>query len=866
MAGYRNCIDALAKAAGRKLSDDEVNSIFERVHKAALDIKAGRVEGGATNLSGKVAKKVGVDPALAEDLVVAAARRAAEDLEARADLIERQAELQLVRLGSRQADIERLKASGVAPMETPEKILARDYSGRTNVESLEQKVFGYQAYFNRRLMDTWEALGNDFLGFFQDRTKLVNLIRELRGEDSADPLAKKGAQAFHEVAEEARQVFNQNGGEVGKLDDWGMPQHHSQERVAAAGREAWIDQVLPLLDRGRYVDDLGQPRSELELREFLGKAWDTIATDGLSKVEPGRPKGIGKRANRHAESRQIHFRDAESVIAYWEAFGERTAVEILTSHVQTMARDIAFVEHFGPNPNITWQTIVDSALKQAALDNPRKTQAFTAEAVRLNQLYDYSAGRVKPTYNRTVRGLADGLAHLNVAGKLGGASIASFFGDKAMMEAVSHMNNLPLFKRWQTELTLLNPANAADRALLHRQGLMLDSVRSGLQRFYEGLGQSSSTGKIANGVMRITGMQAINDIRKGAFGLSLMSAIGDEIQAGRGFDQLADSDVRTLRNYGIAKADWETWRLAKLEKMAGAEHVLTPEAIARIPEDALRKAAVIGTADGPEAAAAARRHAIVKLLGAVNTESEFAIVTPGWRERAAFYGDLQRGTVKGEIARSVLQFKSFPWAMFKRSMDAVANADTGVGKATMIAWLMGSTTLAGAMIMQTREMLAGKDPRKMFSDPKGMMKFWSAAFLQGGALGIYGDFLYSVNETRYGSGPVEALAGPTVGPLLELGIVLPLDAAKKAVEGKDTHLLAQLTSRAKGFVPGNNIWYTKAAMEHLVWQRVMESMSPGYLNMIRSRTAKEYGQDWWWKPGAAAPQRLPELGAAVERR
>ncbi len=862
---YRNCLSALARAAGRELTDDEVQAVFERIHKAARDIKAGRLEGGETNLAGKTAQKLGTDPAATEDTITTAAREAAAELQREAELAERQANLQLIRLGARQADIDSLQRAGLKPMQAPEFVLARNYKG-VNVDALEVKQAGYQAYFNRRLIDTWNALGDDFLGFFQDRTKLVNLLRELRGEDSGDPLAKRGAQAFHDVAEEARQVFNAHGGDIGKLDDWGHPQHHSQERVAAAGKDRWLDDILPWIDRARYVDDLGQPWSDAQMRDFLGTAWETIATNGLSKVEPGRPRGIGKRANRHAESRQIHFKDAEANIAYWEAYGERTAVEILLGHTQTMARDIAFIEHFGPNPNMTWQTRLDEATKRAALSDPRKTADFEGQAIRLQQLYDYAAGRMKPTYNRTVRSVADGIANLNTAGKLGGAAIASFFGDKPLMEAVSHLNNLPMFERWKTELGLLNPTNTADRRLLQRQGLMLDSVRSGLQRFYEGLGQSSTTGKIANAVMRITGMQAINDIRKGAFGLQLMSAIGDEISAGRGFDDLQTSDVRTLRNYGITKADWETWRLASLDKISGVENVLTPEAISRIPDDALRQANVISQAGDATEAAAARRSAIVKLLGAVNTESEFAVVTPGWRERATFYGDLQRGTVKGEIARSVLQFKSFPWAQFQRGMDAVANVDGPAGKATMVAWLMASTTLAGAMIMQTREMLAGKDPRDMTGKPIDMAKFWSAALIQGGALGIYGDFVYGINETRYGSGPLEAAAGPTIGPMLELGLVLPLNAAKKASEGKDTHLLAQLTSRAKGFVPGNNVWYTKAATEHLFWQRVMEMMSPGYLNTIRAKTAKEYGQDWWWRPGEVAPERLPELGAAVKGR
>jgi len=144
-------------------------------------------------------------------------------------------------------------------------------------------------------------------------------------------------------------------------------------------------------------------------------------------------------------------------------------------------------------------------------------------------------------------------------------------------------------------------------------------------------------------------------------------------------------------------------------------------------------------------------------------------------------------------------------------------------------------------------------------------KFWGAAFLQGGALGIYGDFLYSVNQTRYGSGPLEALAGPTMGPILEFGIVQPLTAAKKSLEGKDTHLAAQMVQDIKGFVPGSNVWYTKAALDHLIWQNVLESLSPGYLATMRERTQREYGQDWWWRPGETAPERAPDLNKAIAR-
>lgn len=146
------------------------------------------------------------------------------------------------------------------------------------------------------------------------------------------------------------------------------------------------------------------------------------------------------------------------------------------------------------------------------------------------------------------------------------------------------------------------------------------------------------------------------------------------------------------------------------------------------------------------------------------------------------------------------------------------------------------------------------------------LRTWITSRVRAGELGIYGDFLYGVNETRYGSGPVEAIAGPSLGPLLEVGLVAPLDALKKRMEGKDTHFLAGELRNAKGFLPFGNVWYTKAALDHLVFQRVMEMVSPGYLNTIRSRTAKEYGQAWWWAPGEAAPDRAPDVGAAIKGR
>lgn len=887
----RDCIKLIRQAAGRPLGDSEIQAIFERIHKAALDINAGRVKGEEIGLGRKLQKQMPFAATKATDRVMQqAAQLAADELRAEAALAERQAALQVIRLSGLTSTFRALVSGGLKPLDAVDVLIHRDYSGRTNVASLEQQVTGYRDYFLSKLQPTWDALGSDFAGFFQDRAKMRDLILELRGEDSGNALAKRGAQAFREAAEEARQLFNQHGGNIAKLDDWGMPQHHSQELVAWSGREAWlqslpegeratarlqgtpppaefaraywVDFITPMLDRARYVDEFGTLMTDAELRTFLERAWDNIATDGLATIEPGAFRGVGKRAMRHAEHRQIHFKDADSLIRYWESFGDKSAVEILYGHISSMARDIAFIELFGPNPNTTFRTLRDTAYQEAAVKEPARKGEFDRQVNKLDTLWDYASGKTKAPANLRFAALADTIANLNVAGKLGGAALASFFGDKPIMEAVSHMNDLPMIKRWTNELAMLSPTNAVERRLLQRQGLMLDSVRSGLHRFYEGLGRNTWSGKVANGVMRISGMQAINDLRKGSFGLTLMDAIGNEIRAGRAFGQLPDSDVRTLRNYGITESDWKLWQLADLEDMGrGNDAVLTPNAIQRIDDARIQAEGLV-----PEGgtAADAKRNAMVKLLGAVNTESEFAIVTPGWQERAAFYGRLRRGTFSGEITRSILQFKAFPWAYLQRGMDAVANMEGPVPKAAMVAYIIASTTLAGAMLYQTRQILAGKDPLKMADE--NWLKFWGQSFLYGGALGIYGDFLYGVSETRHGSGPLEMMLGPSLGPLSEIFAVQPLQELEKSLEGKETHFWAKELADIKGFVPGSNLWYAKAALDHLIWQQVLEQLSPGYLNTIRRRMQRDYNQAWFWDPGTAAPQRLPDLPQAWQAR
>jgi hypothetical protein len=150
------------------------------------------------------------------------------------------------------------------------------------------------------------------------------------------------------VAEALRKQFNAAGGDIGKLINWALPQHHSQLQVAKAGRDAWIADILPKLDRGQYMKDDGSRFTDAEMQKFLGDVWETIATGGVNKIEPGQVRGAGMRANRNADPRALHFRDADGYLDYQTKYGERDLYGVMVAHVGRLAKDVAMLRDLRP--------------------------------------------------------------------------------------------------------------------------------------------------------------------------------------------------------------------------------------------------------------------------------------------------------------------------------------------------------------------------------------------------------------------------------------------------------------------------------------------------------------------------------------
>lgn len=824
------CAQAVADVLGRAATEAELRTIEERL---------------ARSMRAEAARDPSAWLALPVDAQVqAGVERAAKELTAEAALKQQRAAQQVLAVAKLQQQV---TAFPGAPFEALAHLIAFHGDRKGSTMSLETRARAIERDALRRMIDTLEATSPSFFGLIEDQAGIRDLVRELHGETTGNADAKAGAKAFHEVTEALRQRFNAAGGDIGQLEDWGLPHHHSQLRVAKAGADQWIADVLPKLNRARYLREDGARMTDAEVATFLREAWTTIATGGVNKLEPGQFNGSGARANRGNQARQIHFANADAYLDYQRAYGEHTPYEVMLSHIGSVAKDVAMVEGFGPNPDHTFRLLRDQALKAETLKAPTKAEALKVEAARLDTLYGLAAGKSTGVANPMVARFFDGLRNLLVASRLGSAAIASI-ADEGTMRVAAHVNNLPEMQLIRNELAAFNPANRMERRMALRAGLAMNTLAHSLNRFgNEGLGAGWSS-KIAEVTLRASGLNAMTDARRRAWGVTQMSALGAVVRDHATLDALDHYDQRVLLSKGITPAEFEVWRRAQLEDWGGGnDTMLTPDAIYRIPDEAL---ADLGDAR------ALREQATTRLLGLVLEETDIAVVEPGVRERAAMMQNVQRGTLKGELLRSFFLFKSFPIAMVTRHWSRALAEPTAAGKAGYLSALLASTTVLGMVALQASQLTQGKDPRDMTQ-----WKTWVQAVLKGGALSLYGDFLFN-DATEHGGSVLATTAGPVAG-LAEDAIALTIGNAHERAAGKDTHIGAEAVKFARSNLPGANLWYARAALDHLLFHQLQEYLSPGYLRKMRRRAERDYGQRYWWEPGAETPNRAPDLGAAV---
>jgi hypothetical protein len=295
---------------------------------------------------------------------------------------------------------------------------------------------------------------------------------------------------------------------------------------------------------------------------------------------------------------------------------------------------------------------------------------------------------------------------------------------------------------------------------------------------------------------------------------------------------------RMFARYGLSAGDWDAIR--------GPANV--PGGV-----DFLRATDVMAAMEG---AGRAEERIAERYLEMILQETEYAVPNGTLQAKARAYGGLQRGVFTDELWRSAGQFKMFgiSVALLQGQRIATEIMERGMWRGAGFAFaLLATTTLYGALAMQLKEIAKGRDPRPMDDE-----KFWGGALLQGGGLGIYGDFLAS-EQNRMGGGLARTIAGPTADVVAG---ALSLTSGNMAewLQGEKTNAGREAVRFMGGNTPGGSLWYLRAAYERVVLDNLQRMADPDAASAFRRRISKQkkdFGNDFWWRPGKSLPDRAP---------
>jgi hypothetical protein len=209
-------------------------------------------------------------------------------------------------------------------------LISRDQ--RTKFNSVEDLQGIIEKSATRKMDKFLATFRRNLVGETRNKAQLKNVIKEVFGEDTGDASAREMAGGWREASEYLRARFNSAGGAVPKRVDWGLPQTHNTLKVRQAAFQEWRDYTASRLDLEKMTDEqTGLRFSPEKLELALKDVYETISTDGFSKVKPGAMMGGKSMANRRQDHRFLVFKNADAWLEYQQKFGESNPFDVMMS-------------------------------------------------------------------------------------------------------------------------------------------------------------------------------------------------------------------------------------------------------------------------------------------------------------------------------------------------------------------------------------------------------------------------------------------------------------------------------------------------------------------------------------------------------
>jgi hypothetical protein len=705
---------------------------------------------------------------------------------------------------------------------------------------------------------------------------------------SNDPAAQALYNAWLRPAEKLREKFNAAGGNIGMAKDWGLPMSHDAGALLAAGFGEWEKFIEPRLDWDRMKHGVTGARIyPAEREDVLWHVWQSIVTDGWN-TRQATGRGFGGTWSKRQDARFLHFSGPEDWRDYNKAFGRGDVWAVMTSHIRTLARDVALMERFGPNPSATVEWLKAVVQQEAMKGKAGMPSLFPKPKIGT---YDGAALSAQSTIDglfslaRGDSGAADGAVadtfaiwrNVQYAAKLGTSIVAHAVLNPIVQSYARHIHGIPMTGQLMDMVAAFTESGEREAT---RAGYVVQDALHVLEQGAREAAAGSRMRQLSNWLPAVTvhysGLEPFVAAQRRAFIFGVMAHVADHLD--REWSDVPDRLRRLLAGYGLRKDDWAVMRLAATyEPSIGSAPFLRFSDIADVgrarPDDVVAlglkldpTASKVTHPDVPalsvdtDMAALHTEAVAMKYLAMLHGETQRAVPSSSWRMRQMLTRGTREGTFLGEAARSFGMFKGFIGAFMMTQFEAMKQEiarDRTTGAAAAGAYLT-ALTLGGMVVLQLKSLVAGKDFRSIDPTKKEGVETWAHAALTSGGFGIFGDFIAS-DHSAYGHGPLETLAGPTLTGGIDLYTGL-----RNLGQGKKT--TGQKLSGAMVDALRNNTplfsthWAFRAAYNRILMDQLQYLADPDAHSRFRdseARLRKETGQGMWWHKGEVYPSRLP---------
>lgn len=646
-----------------------------------------------------------------------------------------------------------------------------------------------------------------------------NIIREMYGEDTKDPVTKEFVEALKSMYSDMHGILERHGLKIPKVEDFTAGRRYSYAAVAAAKKDGYVKQVL----KNVSVEKMNKHRaialnSEAELADYAARVWDDKmkyykGTDAgktpVTSLGEQLESGVG---------RKYFFKSADDEIEFMEKFGANTVFQDIIEELESLSREVAMIRRWGPDPHANFRYAealanddmakrkVSGVDKKGLPKDSRGRQKLDDPIVSLRKQWNTFTGLSNDVANPKTGEAVNAILSTSVAKNLG-SMVYAMVGDIPTQVANAKLAGIGAWRILKTDGEFIFHLGPKERLMAARMlSVGLENLMSPA-RLVSSLGDDVVLGKVsktmhtlADAVIRMQGALKIQKGAKDASAYNLNMEFAEV--AGVRVDNLPRHIKWALNEYDITDKDWAV--ISSAEGEVRGKNTLVSRLFGAPEEfvDTIIDVSKLWKKD-PEIA--------IKFQSMITEMVRKQIIEPSVETRAVF----TQGAPVGSFARSMGtlmgQFKSFGVQQMLDNIRTTFLDPRISNRAVYAAKLSAGLLVAGTLQEAVHRITKGKEIDLTNPD------FWIGAGFRGNGFGIAMEPLSMVRyQKEYGT--IEAMVGDLAmkiagpGPNMVYGAAIA--ALQLGIPPTEKTIKKALKWANKNY-PGQNLWYKNLIQSQL---------------------------------------------------